>query len=85
MVSAMMAMTASVSPNCQETRIENATRMRTATTTRSRQIRILGFAARWARFPRRWPMPGGCVPVAPLTSSTGVTTSFHSDLGGSAC
>ena len=35
MVSAMMAMTASVSPTCQETRIENATTMTTATTTRS--------------------------------------------------
>ena len=81
MVSATMARTASVSPNCQETRIENATRMRTATTTRSCQTRILGCADRWARFPRRWPMPGGW--DAPLTSSTGVTTSFHSDLGGS--
>src|SRR5208337_904412 len=58
MVSAMMAITASVSPNCQETRIENATKMRTATTIRSRQTRILGCRARWARFPRYWPMPG---------------------------
>src|SRR5271166_1250897 len=82
MVSAMMAITASVSPNCQETRIENATKMRTATTIRSRQTRILGCRARWARFPRYWPMPGG-VRLAPSTSSTGVTTAFHSDLGGS--
>ena len=83
MVSAMTAMTASVSPNCQENRIENATMMRTATMTRSRQTRILGSVARWARFPRRWPMPGGS--SVPPTSSTGVTTGFHSDLGGSAC
>src|SRR5208337_1964018 len=82
MVSAMMAITASVSPNCQETRIENATKLRTATTIRSRQTRILGCRARWARFPRYWPMPGG-VRLAPSTSSTGVTTAFHSDLGGS--
>ena len=60
MVSAMMAITATVSPNCQETRIENATRTRTATTTRSRQTRSLGLADRWARLPRCWPMPGGC-------------------------
>ena len=81
MVSATMARTASVSPNCQETRIEIATKMMAATTIRSCQTRILGFADRWARFPRCWPMPGGR--GAPLTSSTGVTTGFHSNLGGS--
>ena len=63
--------------------IENATMMMTATMTRIRQMRILGSAARWVRFPLRSPMPGGR--YAPLASSTGVTTGFHSDLGGVAC
>ena len=48
-MSAMTAMTASVSPNCQETRIENANRIRTATTMRSCQTRILGFSDKRAR------------------------------------
>ena len=82
MVSAMTATTASVSPSCQETRIENATMTMTATTIRSRQTRILGLADRWARLPRRWPMPGDRAPAP--ASSTGVTTGFHSGLGGSA-
>ena len=82
MVSAMTATTASVSPTCQETRIENATMTMTATAIRSRQTRILGLADRWARLPRCWPMPGGR--ALRLASSTGVTTGFHSGLAGSA-
>ncbi len=46
MVSAMIAMTASVSPSFQDTRAQNAARMTTATTARSCQIRILGLADR---------------------------------------
>ena len=79
MVSAMIATTASVSPSCQDTRIENATRMTTATMARNCQIRILGLADRWARLPRRGPVPRDS-----SASSTGVTTGFHSGFGGSA-
>ena len=80
MVSAMTATTASVSPSCQDTRIENATITMTAMTARSCQVRILGSADKWARFPRCWPMPGDR--GLPSASSTGVTTGFHSGLAG---
>ena len=79
MVSAMTAMTASVSPTGQLNRIENATMMMTATMARSRHTRILGSAYRWARFPLCSPMPGGR-DRSPSASSTGVTTGFHSGL-----
>src|SRR5580704_6152931 len=82
MVSAMAAMTASVSPSRQETTIVNTTPTMIAMTARRCHARILGLAERWARLPRRWPMPGG----RGLSSagSAGATTSFHVGLGGSA-
>src|SRR5450755_4396241 len=82
MVSAMAATTASVSPSRQDTRTENATPTTIAMMARRHQTRILGLAARCATLPRRSPMPGRG--GSPPAGSTGVTTSFHGALGGSA-
>src|ERR1035441_6131755 len=82
MVSAMAATTASVSPSRQDTRTENATPTTIAMMARRHQTRILGLAARRATLPRRSPMPGRG--GSPPAGSTGVTTSFHGALGGSA-
>ena len=46
MVSAMITMTASVSPSFQETQKENPAMTTAATMSRIRQTRILGFAPR---------------------------------------